>query len=167
MGEILRYVGQGLAYALFAAGIGYFSTSPAHVVRREENAVVKLAVTHAGQPAQPCRARSEEELARLAPNMRTPLDCPRARSPVEIRLELDGKPLYSAQVPPAGLARDGVSSVYRRFTVPHGVHRVRAALKDHLDLAEFNFTTDAEVTLAPGEVLVIDFQPSRGGFVFR
>ena len=38
----------------------------------------------------PQHAWRPEELAKLAPNMRTPMDCPRERSPVRVRLELDG-----------------------------------------------------------------------------
>ena len=35
-----------------------------------------------------------QELAKLPPNMRTKMDCPRQRSEVQVELDMDGKPLY-------------------------------------------------------------------------
>lgn len=167
MNKLARYFGQAVLYAAFIAAIGYFSASPAYRLRGPDEAVLKLSVSHAGRIKQPCRERSPEELARLAPNMRVPLDCPRERSPIEIALELDGRPLYRATVPPAGVARDGPSSVYRRFAVPAGRHRVSAGLKDHAALDTFNFIKEEQVVLTPGQVFVVDFNVQRGGFVFR
>lgn len=165
--RLAAWVGQAALYGAFVGFIGYFSTSPAHTLRGDGEAVLKLSVSHAGRIRQPCRERSPEELARLAPNMRAALDCPRERSPVEIVLALDGRVLYRGAEPPAGLARDGVSSVYRRFVVPSGSYRLSARLKDHVDLPAHNFVKEERVALAPGEVLVVDFNVSQGGFVFR
>lgn len=80
----LRYALQALAYAAFATFVGYFSSGPPYRLRGDDEAVVKLSFTHSAQLAHACRERSAEELARLAPNMRTKLDCPRGREcPVE------------------------------------------------------------------------------------
>lgn len=167
MNKPARHLAQAALYVPFIAVIGYFSTSPPYALRGPDDAVLRLSVTHAGQVKQPCRRRTEEELARLAPNMRTAFDCPRERSPIEVELTLDGRPLYRASVPPVGLARDGMSSVHERFTVPSGSHELRARLKDHLELDNFNYAKEDRVTLASGQVLVVDFNASRGGFEFR
>jgi len=41
-------------------------------------------------------------------------------------------------------ARDGASASYRRFVVPAGRHRLRARLKDHMQLPNFNYNAEAE-----------------------
>ena len=165
--NILRYSGQAVFYGLFVAFIGYFSVSPAYVHLPPDQALIKVSFSHAGQPLEECRVRTAEELAKLPPNMRVPVLCGRERSPVRFDLELDGKPLYHAELPPAGLSRDGVSTVYQRFPVPAGQHRFRARLKDSVRVPDFNYVKEADVTVAPGQVFVVDFNARAGGFVFK
>lgn len=167
MNKAVRYIGQAMLYGAFIATVGYFSTAPAYVQRGPNESVLKISVSHAGQVKQPCRRRSDDELAQLAPNMRTPLDCPRERSPVEITLDVNEVTLYRAVLAPTGLAADGVSSVYRRFTVPSGSLHLRAQLKDHVELTDFNYVKEDRLDLKPGQVVVIDFNARRGGFDFR
>lgn len=167
MNTLARYAGQAVCYGLFVAFIGYFSTSPTYVHMAPDQALVKLSISHAGQVKEPCRRRSDEELAKLAPNMRTPMDCPRERSALQIQLELDGEPLYQAQVPPAGFARDGASASYRRFVVPAGRHHLRARLRDHVRLPDFNYNAEADIDLKPGQVFVVDFNARSGGFILK
>lgn len=114
----VRYLLQVLAYAAFAAFIGYFSTSPVYRQLADDEAVVKLSFSHSAQLKQVCRERSEAELAKLAPNMRTKLDCPRERANVAVELDMDGKPLYRIDTPPSGLHKDGAATVYRRLSIP-------------------------------------------------
>jgi len=165
--KILQYLGQALFYGLFVAVIGYFSASPAYVHFPKDMALIKASFSHAGQPKEECRVRTAEELASLPPNMRVPMLCGRERSPVMFELELDGKPLFRAELPPAGLSRDGVSTVYQRFPVPVGRHHLRARLKDSVRVPDFNYTKEAEVTVAPGQVFVVDFNARNGGFIFK
>jgi hypothetical protein len=152
------------AYAAFAALIGYFSSQPAWRLRGPQAAVVKVSFVHAGERKVACRERTAEELARLAPNMRAALDCPRERSDVKIEVEMDGRVIFAADARPAGLRHDMPSSVYQRFEVPAGHHTFRARLADTADSA-FRHDARASVDLAPGRVLVIDF--TRGAFEFR
>lgn len=154
------------AYAAFAAFIGYFSTAPAYHPIAPAQALVKLSLTHAGEPLEPCRERSEAELEKLAPNMRSLLDCPRARSPVIVELEMDGQPIERVVARPAGLRSDLPSTVYRRITVPAGLHALRVRLADN-PAGEFRHEARATLDLAPGRVLVIDFVNARHGFEFR
>lgn len=154
------------AYAAFAAFVGYFSSAPAYRLIEPGMAVVKLSFIHAGEPKQPCRERTPEELAKLAPNMRAALECPRERSDVTVEVEMDGKPLYRISAPPSGLRHDLPSAVYRRLDVPAGRHEFRARLADSPDGA-LRHEAHASVDLAPGRVLVIDYVASRGGFEFR
>ena len=165
--KIMQYSGQAVFYGLFVAFIGYFSVAPAYVHFPSDQALIKVSFSHAGQPLEECRVRTAEELAKLPPNMRLPTQCGRERSPVTFELELDGKPVYRAELPPRGLSRDGASTVYQRFPVPAGPHRFRARLKDSVRVPDFNYTKEAEMTLAPGQVFVVDFNPRAGGFVFK
>ena len=161
----LRYALQALAYGAFAAILGYFSTSPAYRLRADDQAVVKLSFTHSAKLMQACRERTESELAKLAPNMRNKLDCPRERAVVSVELDMDGKPLYRIDAPPAGLRKDGAATVYRRLAIPAGRHQFRARLADGPDGA-FSFVREAGIDLAPGQVLIVDFSSDGSGFVF-
>lgn len=154
------------AYAAFAAFIGYFSSAPPYRHLDPGLAVVKLSFSHAGERRQECRSRSPEELAKLAPNMRAALDCPRERSDVRVEVEMDGKLIYRLEVRASGLRHDLPSTVYRRLEVRAGHHTFRARLADTPD-GSFRHHGEASVDLAPGRVLVIDFVASRGGFEFR
>lgn len=162
-----RLAAQVLAYASFAAAVGVLSGAPAYTHLPPQQALIKLSFTHAGAFQGACRRRSEEELARLAPNMRAPLDCPRRRHPVRVELVLDGRPLYRALLPPSGLARDGASSVHRRFPVPAGRHRLIARLDDRGARDRYRYEHRAEIDLRPAEVLVIEFSAARGGFILH
>ena len=161
----LRWSGQAVLYALFAAFIGYFSTSPPYRLRGDDNAIVKLSFSHSAQLAHPCRTRTEPELARLAPNMRTKMDCRRERAPVTVELDMDGKPLYRITTQPTGLHQDGSATVYRRLEIPAGRHVFHARMADGPD-GTFQHSRDIDLELVPGEVLIVDFLAGDGGFVF-
>ena len=167
MKNILRYLGQAVFYGLFVAVIGYFSSAPAYVHFPKDMALIKASFSHAGQPKEECHVRTADELAKLPPNMRVAIQCRRERSPVMFDLELDGKPVYRAELPPAGLSRDGVSTVYQRFQVPAGRHHLRARLKDSVRVPDFNYVKEADVELAPAQVFVVEFNARTGGFVFK
>lgn len=161
----VRYALQVLAYGAFAATIAYFSTSPPYRLRGDGEALVKLSFSHSAQLVQACRERSEAELAKLAPNMRTKMDCPRQRADVRVELDMDDKPLYRISTPPTGLRQDGAATVYRRLEIPAGHHLFRARLADGPD-GVFHFSREIDLNLAPGQVLIVDFLTGEGGFVF-
>jgi hypothetical protein len=166
MRNVLRYIAQALLYVPFLALIGYFSTSPAYVHLAPDQALVRLSFSHAGARVGECRERTPEELAKLPPNMRAPLVCPRERSPVTVELDMDGRPVYRAVVPPSGLRRDLASTMYWRQAVPAGEHRFTARLKDRAE-GGFGYVKEFTVTLAPGRILGIDFNAALGGFLIR
>ena len=166
MKTALRYGAQALLYAAFVAVIGYLSTSPAYQHLAPGEALLKLSLTHAGARKEACRQRSAEELAKLAPNMRAQSVCPRERVPVTVEVTLDDAPLFRVVAPPSGFSKDGASTIYRRVPVAAGRHRIGARLADN-PAGEFTFAHAATVDLAPGRVIVIDFDPAQGGFVFR
>lgn len=166
MVSALRYVGQGAAYLLLALGIGFLSDSPAYTHFPPDMALIKLSLAH-GARKEKCRRRTPEELAKLPPNMRRPLDCARERLPVTVELLLDGKALYHAALPPTGLAGDGPSRTYQRFAVPPGPHELVVRLRDSGREDGFDYERTATLELKPAQSLAIDFRAEMGGFVFR
>ena len=166
MGRIFQTAGQVIAYAMFAMVIGYFATRPAYTHLAPDKAVIKLSFSHAGQHKGECRQLTQEELNKLPPNMRRPMDCPRERLPLLIELELDGQLLYQDELPPSGLAGDGASTAYKKFPVDSGQHHLVARLRESGRTDGFDYEKEAEITLAPQQNFVIDFRPELGGFLF-
>jgi hypothetical protein len=164
--KALRIAAQFALYVPLMAILAYFSTEPRFSMVAPDEALVRVSFIHATQRKEACRERSAEELAKLAPNMRAALDCPRERSPLLVELELDGHTVLSREVRPSGLRRDGNAVVYQRMALPAGRHRIVARLRDRPD-GDFNYTKDETVQLAAGRVLVIDFNASQGGFVWH
>lgn len=167
MDELLRYAGQVALYALFAVAIAYFSTSPRYRHLAADQALLRLSFSHPGRIMADCRERTPEELARLPANMRAPLECPRERSPVTVSVEFDGAELVHESFAPAGLTRDGAATGYRRIPIAAGRHRLRVRFNDDARVAGFNFEREEIVDTAPGQVVLIDLLPQRGGVVIR
>ena len=162
----LRMYGlQLVAFCFFAAVLGYFSAAPMYQLLEDRQAVLKLSFSHSAQLKYPCIARTELELSKLAPNMRDPMDCPRERAPVLVTLWMDGMLLLNATVPPQGLHKDGAATVYRRLAIPAGDHQFTASLADGPE-GQVNFTFKHQARLDQGQVLIVDFQSGKGGFVF-
>jgi hypothetical protein len=158
---------QAAFYGLFAAIIGYFSTSPDYRHLEADKALIKLSFAYHGEPVGECRERTPEELAKLAPNMRTAKVCPRERSPITVKLDLDGKTLYEGAVQPAGLSKDGASTLYRRFEVPAGEHLVSVKMNDNVRVQGFNLVKEEKMSLKPAQILVVDVRKDQGGIFFE
>lgn len=159
----LAWLLQGLLYALFALIIGIFSSWPRYTHLAPEQALIKLSFTHHGQRVADCRQRTPDELAKLPPNMRAPLQCQRERAPVTVEVDLDGQLAYRHIAAPSGLSKDGASTVYQRLPLPAGEHRLAVRLKDRAGGSGFDYSREATVLLKPGQVLVIDFNAEKGG----
>lgn len=164
--KLLRSLAQIALYVPLMLLIGYFSSAPKFTHLATDRALLRMSFSHAGERVRECQTRSAEELAKLAPNMRAQLDCPRERMPLKIEAELDGKLLFALEAPPSGLRHDGASTIYRRLEVPSGKHRIEVRMRDRPGEA-FNHRGEAELDLSPGGSVLIDFDPARGGFRFR
>ncbi|HJW56119.1 MAG TPA: hypothetical protein VJ577_12660 [Burkholderiaceae bacterium] len=162
-----KWIGQAAWFLLFMLGISYLSTSPAYNYLDKQQALLRLSISHAGQIVGTCRARSAAELANMSRNMRALQDCPRERSPVTIEVELDGRILYHEVIPPSGLSHDGASTVYRRFPLQSGEHRLAVRMNDSKKISGFNFERSEVVQLHPAQVLVIDFNQQQGGVIIK
>jgi hypothetical protein len=164
--KAFRFAAQLALYVPLMALLGYFSTGPRFSVVAPGEALMRVSFIHATERRQPCRERSAEELQKLPPNMRASQDCPRERSPLLVEIELDGAVVLRREAQPSGLRRDGNVAVYQRLSLPAGRHRIVARLRDRPEGA-FNHVREESVELGQGQLLLIDFNPARGGFVFR
>lgn len=166
MKAALRIAAQAALYLPLMVLIGVFSTWPRFQVIAPGEALVRVSMAHAGARKAACRTRSAAELAKLAPNMRNPQDCPRERAALLVELEIDGVLTWRTEAKPAGLQRDGASTVYHRMTIPAGRHRIVARLRDTAE-GPFNHVREATLDLPAGAALLIDFAPEKGGLQFR
>lgn len=164
---LMRYGGQALAYAAFIALLGFFATAPAYNPVDPDAAMLKLSFVHVGERKVECRKMSPDEIARLPPNMRLTLDCPRERLPVLVELELDGKLLLRREIAGSGLSHDRASSIYQKFVVPPGRHALTARLRDSARTEGFDYSRSAEIELRPRQNFVVDFDAKAGGFSFH
>ena len=166
MKQALRIAAQLALYVPLMAIIGYFSTEPRFSAVGPGEALLRVSFIHAAQRKEACRERSAEELAQLAPNMRAAFDCPRERADVLVELELDGSVVLHRELKPSGLQRDGNAVLYQRLPLPAGRHRIVVRLRDRAE-GDFNYVREQVVELQAGKVLLIDFNATQGGFVFR
>jgi hypothetical protein len=163
----LAILGQLLAYAAFMGLIGYFAAAPAYAPFPSDRAQIKLSFRHTGLPKLECRRLTPEEIAKLSPNMRRAVDCPRERLPLAVEIELDEKLLYAASLPPTGIWKDGSSKVYQTFSVAPGRHKLVARLRDSRRTEGFDHERSAPIELRPRQNFVIEFRADRGGFLFE
>ena len=164
---VAAWTGQALLFAAFALVIGVFSRWPVYHHLGPDEAVIKVSFAHTGKPVSDCRAQTAEELAKLPPNMRAPMRCPRERSPVTMEVDIDGQPVLRRTANPSGLSRDGASSMYQRVQVAAGEQRIAVRMKDDVRHPGFTHQREATVTLKPAQILVIDFDAEQGGITLR
>jgi len=157
-----RLLAQALLFGLFGLVIGIFSRWPVYQVLAPGLAVVKVSFTHHGKPVSECRQLSVAELAKLPPNMRAPVQCPRERSPVTVEVDVDGQTVYRHQAMPSG-----ASSVYQRLELAAGPHEVAVRMNDDARQAGYTHTRTGAIVLRPAQILVIDFDPEAGGVTFK
>lgn len=163
----LRSAAQvGTLVALFLL-VAAFSDWPRYRPLPPQSAVVKLSFSHVAGRVSACRERGAEELAKLPPNMRNPLECSRQRGEIYVELDLDGRTIYRGALPPSGLSGDGPARVYERFVVPAGAHAVAVRMRDTPRADGFDYERSAEIVLAAEQNFVIDFRREAGNFVFR
>ena len=162
----LRFLLQAFNYSLFMGLVWFFASSPSIRLIAEDEAKLTIAFAHAGQLREPCRMLSQEELNKLAPNMRKIDDCPRERSPVTIEAELDGESVYKASLPPPGLFGDGGVDVFYSAKIPAGEHQLKLKMNDSVRVEGFNHQFARLVTVEPAQILLIGFD-LKSGFIIR
>ena len=167
MTKVLRLAGQFLAIAALFAGVAWLSDRPVYRQIPENSGIMMLTFVHGADRKGECRRLTSEEIAKLAPNMRRVQDCPRARRSLYVELDIDGRKIYAADLPPTGIAGDGPSRVYQRFVMPAGKYDVAVRMRDTARTEGFDHERRGTIDFAPSQMFVIDYRPESGEFVFR
>ena len=167
MPKAMRYVLQALNYTVFMAIVWYFSFSPPFRQLAADQAVIALAFSHAGALREECVKLSFEELAKLPPNKRIQLDCPRERSPITVDLLLNGEPSIEEVADAPGLYSDQGVDIYRTVKVPTGTHHLAITMNDNVRHEGPTYTHEQTVSLEPAQLLLIDFNSDNGKFVIK
>jgi hypothetical protein len=162
-----RFLSQAIAYGVFIAVLGIFSVWPSYRVLGEQEAIVSITFSHAADRVEECRRLTQEELNELPPNMRKPEDCPRERHPVHVELRIDDTLVYSETALPSGLWSDGKANIYRRVTVNAGEHGLYAGMNNSGTDTGFDFELRQDVTVLPGQNLVITFDDLHQTFLIE
>lgn len=165
--RLLRYLLQAIAYGAFALVVGYLSFWPRYEYAAPDMATIKLSLSHAAQRVEPCVQLTPQEIAELAPNMRRTQACERQRLPLVLQLMIDDEVVIDLEAAPSGLWKDGPASIYERFDLSPGRHRITARLRDTARTVGWDYTHTEEVALDAGRYLTITFRPETGGFAIR
>ena len=160
----MRLVFQLVAYAIFAVAVGLFSVWPRFAPLEQQEAIVSLTFSHAGERIGECRRLTQEELDELPPNMRKPDECPRERHPLFVQLKIDQLPVYEGLLQPSGLWRDGKSNVYRRMRIDAGHYALSLGMRDSGRQAGFDHKAEFDIEILPGQNRVISFDALNGQF---
>lgn len=160
--KFIKYVLQAVNYSAFMALIWYFSTSPPYQQLGEDEAVLIISFSHAGEIREPCHKRTAEELMALPPNMRAPMDCSRERSPIVIEVLFDDALMYSETVEAPGLYKDSGVDIYHSAKVSAGSHHLTIKMDDSVLKQGFNYSFDQVVEIKPAEILLVGFVYGEG-----
>jgi hypothetical protein len=163
----LRIAGQFLVITALFVAVAAFSNWPVYRGIPRDSAIVMLTFVHGADRKGECRRLTPEEIQKLPPNMRRVQECPRGRRPIYVELDLEGKTVFQANLPPTGIAGDGPSKVYKRFVVPAGSHDIAVRMRDTPRTEGFDHERRAVVTLVADQMFVVDFRTESGEFVFR
>lgn len=163
----LRIIGQFVVTLALFASVAAFANWPPYRQIPHGSSVIILSFVHGADRRTECRRLTSDEIAKLAPNMRRLQDCPRARIPLHVELDVGGRTIFQAKLPPTGIAGDGPSRVYQRFVLPVGEYDIAIRMRDTSRTDGFDHERNGHVTLVPDQMFVIDFRSDSGGFVFR
>jgi len=167
MNKVLRYTLQLIYFTLFMGVVWYFSIKPPYHQLDDHQSVITLSFIHSTKIREACRKLTQEELMKLAPNMRLQLDCPRERSPLTLKVYLDDALITQATVNPPGFHNDQVVNFFRRVKVKSGEHRLRIWMNDDINVSGATHQYAQAVTLKPEQQLLIDFDAGSGNFISR
>jgi hypothetical protein len=167
MTKVMRLAGQFVVMAALFAGVAWLSDRPVYRQIPEGSGMMMLTFVHGADRKGECRRLTLEEIAKLAPNMRRVQDCPRVRRSLYVELDIDGRKIYAADLPPTGIAGDGPSRVYQRFVMPAGKYDVAVRMRDTARTDGFDHERHGTVDFAPSQMFVIDYRPESGEFIFR
>jgi hypothetical protein len=156
--------------ALAIAGLSRVPASPEDT----SEALLRLSWRVLGARVEECRARTAEELAALAPHMRTPQVCTGRGAGYELRVRVDGAEAIRDTIRPAGARGDRPVYVFRDLVVEPGSHEVgveftalvpRTYQEGEQEVLEYGWAGD--ILVAPAEIALITLDESGGTLIYR
>jgi F420-non-reducing hydrogenase iron-sulfur subunit len=148
------------------AGIVGVASNLGYASPQSPRSVLAVSFKHPGQMSENCEEMSEEELADVPVHMRKARKCERARSPVRLRVHVDGQPVVESSFAPSGLWSDGPSVAIERVPVELGEHTVRVEIGDGPDPGEWSFADERTLEFTREHRRVVLFE-RVDGFVWR
>jgi ferredoxin/coenzyme F420-reducing hydrogenase delta subunit len=135
--------------------------------RTADSSAPELVVSfvHQGE-ALGSRKMTKEELDKLLPHMRTQVSLTRERSPVRLRVVVDGATVHDQSYRPRGLSKDGASLAIVRLPQAPGAHTVSVQLADTADAEKWTKTWEQKIEFRENRVNVVLFD-SKSGFSLR
>lgn len=131
MSPPLRIALAGALGAVILLAIAWGSVAPLKVARGD-GAVVRISLGARPERIEVCRLQSDEELAKLAPQMRQSVVCEGTTARYSLQVRRNGQLLHSQIVRGGGLRHDRLLYVSQNLAVPAGaaVFTVRLARID-------------------------------------
>ena len=167
MSRVVRWILQVFCYALFCSIIMVYSTDPAYTYLAPDQGEIKLAFKHSSQRKEACTKRTQKALMALPPNMRRLQECSRERADVLVEITLNGQRMAQQRFEPPGLHRDGTVFAYSKFPLPVGTHHLTVSMRDSVRKEGFDFSKSAQITLYPGQLLVVGFDDIKNELKFN
>lgn len=156
MSRPIRLLGQGVTWAALALLIAAFAQGPAFSPVPDGHGELKLSIARLSDRLEPCRQLTEEERQKLPPTRRAIEVCERERSPIWVRLNVDGETLTEQTIKPAGWHRDGRSYRLKFFTLPAGQYKLELALRDSPREDGYDMHKILELMLEPGDSALLE-----------
>jgi ferredoxin len=150
-----------LLAAVIAGGLGLVSDL-VYAAPRLAGSELVVSFKHPGEVSENCRELTPEEIAKRPVHMRQDRVCDRARASVRLRVELDGKRVVDATVPPQGIWSDGNSVAIERIPVTPGEHEVRVAIGDTPAVDEWTFVDSKRIEFDETTRRVVTFDRIAG-----
>ena len=158
----LRAVGIALILGLLAGTTAVLASALPWRQLGPEDAVLRLSIRHVTPPKVECKPLTPEQMAKLKPNMRRPVDCPRERWPLYVELERNGTLLYRGTQKPSGLWNDGAAAMHRAFRVPAGPQAIIVRMRDGGRRSGYDQVRAGTIELRPGQNFVIEYETGEG-----
>jgi ferredoxin/coenzyme F420-reducing hydrogenase delta subunit len=120
-----------------------------------------VSFNHSGAILEP-RKLTKEELEERLPHMRAQINVTRERSPVRLRIQVDGSTVLDQSYRPKGLANDGPSIAIARLSMKPGRHEVAVDLADSANADDWTQHWRDTVEFSDGRIRVVLFDGKNG-----
>ncbi len=149
---------------LMALPLGFLTDLPTYTVNNADTTALKLVVRHSGLTLGECRVLDQEELNQLAPNMRRPTICPRAKAPLAVSLKVDDALLIHENLTPSGIHDDGVLALFRKLELVAGDREVHLSVTHSLVGKKKTEEFERNISVDSNSIVIVEY--SDDGFRF-